>query len=255
MFFILSKTLYFLIQPLSIVIFLLLWGLLSNHKRRKKKLLWAGMILLLFFSNSFIVNEVLLLWEVPPTPIKEINTQYDLGIVLTGVANTQKSPHDRVYLEKGADRATHAIQLYRQGIIKKILISGGSSRLIKNQLKEADNLAMVFQTCGIPDEDILVENQGRNTYESAINCASLVQKQNKDQSVVLITSAFHMRRASACFQKASLPVDKFSADFYTFDRKFTPDVWLLPSQGAIHKWSILIKEWVGIIAYKISGYI
>jgi len=255
MFFILSKTLYFLIQPLTIIIILLLWGLIDKKALRRKKLLWAATILLLFFSNSFIVNEVLLLWEVPPTPLKEIGKQYDLGIVLTGVANTQKSPHDRVYLEKGADRATHAIQLYRQGVINKILISGGSSRLIKNKLKEADNLALVFRTCGIPEADILIENQGRNTYESAVNCASLIEDQAKDHSVVLITSAFHMRRASACFQKAGLEVDKFSADFYTFDRKFTPDTWLLPSQGAIHKWTIIIKEWVGIVAYKVSGYI
>ncbi|MGI9543385.1 MAG: YdcF family protein [Cyclobacteriaceae bacterium] len=236
---------------MTIIIILLLWGLLT----KKRKLLWAGMILLLFFSNSFIANEVFLLWELPPTPIKEIDAQYDLGIVLTGITNTQKTPHDRVYFNKGADRATHAIQLYHQGIIKKILLSGGSSTLIDNQLKEADNLAMVLQTCGIPDEDILIENQGRNTYESAVNCATLIQKQTKDPSVVLITSAFHMRRASACFEKVGLEVDQFSADFYTYDRKFTPDAWLLPSTGAIHKWGIIIKEWVGIVAYKVSGYI
>jgi len=255
MFFILSKTLFFLIQPLTIVFILLFLGLSTKKKRRKKKLLWAATLILLFFSNSFIVNEIMLGWEVAPTPMNDIPKKYDIGIVLTGVANTQKSPHDRVYLEKGADRATHAIQLYKGGWIDKILISGGSSRLIKNQLKEADNLVMVFQNCGVPEEDIIIENQGRNTYESAVNCASLINQEYPNKSCVLITSAFHMRRAAACFRKAGLLVDHFSTDFYTFDRKFTPDTLFLPSNGAMRKWTILIKEWAGLTAYKIMGYI
>ena len=108
-----------------------IWFILAVFLKKrflKKKFLILGVVYLFFFSNRFIVNEVLLMWEIPPTPYENITEVYQAGIVLGGVTNSEKTPRDRVYFSKGADRITHAYQLYNLGKIEKILVSGGSSK-------------------------------------------------------------------------------------------------------------------------------
>ncbi len=51
---------------------------------------------------------------------------HDLGIVLTGATIPNRLPNDRIYFARGADRVTHTVQLYKLGLLKKILISGGN---------------------------------------------------------------------------------------------------------------------------------
>jgi len=71
----------------------------------------------------------------------------------------------------------------------------------------------------------------------------------------LITSAFHMKRAQACFKKQDVKFDVFSTDLYTGELEYTPFDLFVPNVGAIKTWTILIKEWLGMIAYKVAGYI
>jgi len=73
-------------------------------------------------------------------------------------------------------------------------------------------------------------------------------------SCLLITSAYHMRRSAACFAKLGWKIDCFSVDFISHSRKFTPDVLFIPRVEAIGNWQTLIKEWVGMISYKLAGY-
>jgi hypothetical protein len=64
-----------------------------------------------------------------------------------------------------------------------------------------------------------------------------------------------MRRSLLSYRKSGLALDSFSTDFYSHERIFAPDALLIPQLDAMVKWQKLIKEWVGIVAYKISGYI
>jgi uncharacterized SAM-binding protein YcdF (DUF218 family) len=255
MFFILSKTLNYFTMPLVIIcsLFLLSWIVKSSIWR--SRLFKGAFLLLLLLSNSFITNEVVLLWELPATPIHEINKTYEFGIVLTGVTKGNMTPDDRVYFQRGADRVTHALQLYRMGIIKKILVSGGSGALLKRNRQEADEIADALVLMGMPRENILIENQSRNTYESAEAVKNILQDSLKSNQCLLITSAFHMRRARACFSKVGWRLDTFTTDFLHYERKFTPDVLFVPSVDSLLNWNIMTREWIGLVAYKISGYI
>ncbi len=125
MFFTLSKTLGYLTQPIVIVCLFLVASVFIKSPIWKKWFFRAGLGLLLFFSNDFIANETMALWEIKPTPFASITKQYEYGILLTGVTKSQMEPKDRVYFQRGADRVTHSMQLYKLGIIKKILVSGG----------------------------------------------------------------------------------------------------------------------------------
>jgi hypothetical protein len=63
-----------------------------------------------------------------------------------------------------------------------------------------------------------------------------------------------MPRSKACFEKIEMPIDCFPTDYYGSEFYWSPTTTILPNTSALHKWNILIKEWVGIIAYKLSGY-
>jgi uncharacterized SAM-binding protein YcdF (DUF218 family) len=254
MFFYLSKLLDFLLLPIVWIFILLLLGLILKNPLHRKRFLIAGIALLLFLSNPFIINEALLAWEKPPVLIKELPV-YDAGIVLTGITSGNKSPHDRVYFNKGADRILHALQLYREGKIRKIIISGGSGAILERYATEADELHKILQMAKVPEADILVENKSRNTRENALFTKELLEQNPELKSTLLITSAFHMRRAEGCFQKAGLNPAIFPADFYSVDRSFTPDDLLLPQEYCLSYWSVLVHEMVGFCMYKVLGYI
>jgi len=255
MFFFLSKTLSYLIRPLVIICACLLLSWLVRSERWKKRLFLAGTLLLLFFSNEFIVNEAMHAWEVQVTPFTELQRKYEYGILLCGVVKSEVGPKDRVYVGSAADRINHTLQLYKMGYIKKVLISGGSGRLIDIGEREADELSSLLQLMGVPVEDILIENNSRNTHESAIEVKKLLEEKSSPDQCLLITSANHMRRSVACFAKAGWPMDTFSTDFLSHYRKFSFDVLFIPKIEALSSWNVLIKEWTGYTIYWIMGYI
>ncbi len=241
-------------MPLTWVFGLLLFSYFTRKEKWKKKAFWTGLLLLFVFSNEFLANEAMLAWEVPPTPMTEVKN-YEVGIVLTGVTNYNKEPRDRVYFVKGADRATHAMQLYFAGKIKKILITGGKATIVDyGHTAESINLKGLMVMCGIPEKDIIVESEANNTRENATLSAVILNKAYPHTKHLLITSAFHMRRSKGCFDKAGLDTDEFSVDFYSHERKFLPVELLLPSEAAISKWGILVHEIMGYVVYKVVGY-
>lgn len=255
MFFYLSKILYYLIMPGVLIAVCLLLALFLKKKPLKKAFLISGIALFFLFTNDFIINAIFLQWEIPPTPFSAVEDNYDVGIVLTGITNLQVEPKDRVYFQKGADRIIHAIDLYKRGKIKKILITGGTGSLTKPELTEANSLVKVLYLFDVPEEDIIIETQSRNTYENALFTAEILKAQFPEGRFLLITSAFHLRRAKGCFDKQGVVTDIFSTDFYTHPITYTPDSWLIPSENAMRKWVIFEREVLGILMYKLAGYI
>ena len=255
MFFILSKTISFLAMPFTIVIILLMLSAFWKNPLWKKRFFWSAIVLLLFFSNDFIANEFMRVWEIKTKAYAKMQPHV-LGIVLTGSTIPMLKPDDRVYFQRGADRVTHTVQLYKLGLIRKVLISGGTGTLKEPDEPEANKFKKVMIMMGVPEMDIFIENKTRNTYESAVEVKKMLDSlQVKAEDCLLITSAFHMRRSLACYRKANLDVEPFSTDFYAQPRFFYPDVLLIPSVEAIVLWHKLFKEWIGLIAYKFAGYI
>lgn len=256
MFFFLSKTLNYLVQPLVIIAAFFLASALVRATKWKRRAFIAGLCLLFFFSNDFIANEVMNAWEPEATPYASIAKMYDWGIVLTGVTLPAREPRDRVYFQRGADRVTHAVQLYKLGKIRRILVTGGSGRLLDVGQREADDVKAAMVMMGVPEDDIITESNSRNTHESALEVGRILASMGQSPSgCLLITSAFHMPRSYACFRKVGLEMDTFATDSYVHPRTFTPDVLFIPNIGALENWQKLLREWTGFVAYKLAGYV
>lgn len=255
MFFYLSQFLSFLAMPLTIMMILILVGASFIRKKWGKRCLWAGIGLLIFFTNPFLSNLALLAWEPEFKTFDEIET-HEIGVVLTGVTNLSKTATDRTFFNKGADRITHALQLYRMGKIKKILITGGQGLNPVNPQSEAEVLQRFLIMTGMPETAILIEDQSKNTRENASLTKEFLEKNgiSTDQEFLLITSAFHMKRAKGCFDLVGLKTETFPTDYYSHDVKYDIPGLIFPSADSISHWHKLVKEWIGIVIYKMVGY-
>ncbi len=253
MFFILSKTLHFFLMPLIWIMLLLLLALFLKSPKRKKACLVGSASLLLLLTNPFLSNEALLAWEVPATPMAEVK-EYDVAIILGGVTGYRKDLPDRIIAHKGADRFLHPLHLYRAGKVKQILITGGDSKILAEGVPEAEQIEKILMMAGVPEEAIFTESKSRNTRENALHTAALLEKHPEWRRVLLVTSAFHMRRSLDCFRKVGLQPTPFSTDFSSHSRSFTPDETIIPNVGALQSWHLLIHEVAGYLTYKIIGY-
>ncbi|MEM1134903.1 MAG: YdcF family protein [Bacteroidota bacterium] len=195
-------------------------------------------------------------WEVPAISFNNYSKKYETGIVLGGVTDVHKLPRDRVFTKQGADRILHAARLYDLGIIKNILVSGGSFSKNREVPSEAYQMKKVLLQCGIPDSVIIVEGNSKNTRENALETAKIIIDLYPNKQHLLITSAFHMRRAVGCFQKAGLTVDSFSTDFYTSDGNLgvNPIEKIYPTEEAFYKTFKVFREVLGYLIYNALGY-
>ncbi|RDC63915.1 YdcF family protein [Adhaeribacter pallidiroseus] len=253
MFFILSKILFYIALPVVWLVGLLLYAVFTKRKRWRKLVLQVATILIVVLTNPFLINEALLAWEIPPRTLAQVPVS-DAGIILTGITSLEKSPHDRVYLERGADRILHTLWLFRNKRIRLIIISGGSGSIKAVYSTEAAELKRILLQAGVPEDRILLENKSHNTHENALFTAQLLQKHPEIKSLVLITSAFHMRRAAACFRVVGENPVIFPADFYSTDRAYMPLNLIVPSAKAFANWHLLLHEILGFITYKVLGY-
>lgn len=139
----------------------------------KKKILWIviSICLVLVFVCSLAFRFILTnMWNF--LVVNEIPKPSDVIIVLSG----------------DTGRVEYGVRLYQMGNAKKLLLSGSGSRSMKRQA----------MSLGVTEDHILVENKSHSTFENAQNSLKIVQSQGY-KSAILVTSAYHTKRASIIF--------------------------------------------------------
>lgn len=249
MFFILSKVLFFLLQPLVWVVVLLVLSFRSKAEKRRKRYRISSLVVLLFFSNQFIFNEVSRIWE-NQIRVFQSTEKYDVAIVLGGISSYDKY-HYQTAFYGNSERLMNVLPLYFNGQVKKILFAGGSGRIDKQNV-EAIHIEKYLISLGVKQKDILLDTISRNTYENAKFSLELVGKNDK---LLLSTSATHLPRSLACFKKLGASPTPFPVDYISSeDNRYSFDKILLPSPRVMNYWYWLLHEWVGMLSYKAKGY-
>jgi len=173
-------------------------------------------------------------------------------IVLTGMTDLSVSRSGHLEFTDAVDRILAGIDFVKQGIGKQLLISGGSGKLFAQDTKEATLLQTFALQLGLTAEQVLVETASRNTYENAAYSATMLRT-HRLQRALLITSAAHMRRSVAVFHKQGIFPDTYPVDFHA-STEVTPFSFL-PSVGSLAKTTDVIHELVGLITYRLQGYL
>ncbi len=252
-FFIASKILSFTLSPLIWFFALLIIAIIINKPNFKKRVLWATIIFFYLLSNSFLVDEAMRWWEVPPVKTEQLNAPYDYIVILGGMMSYYDTQTNQIGINTSIDRLLQGLKLYKKGYAKKMLISGGDGSLLKSIGKEAEIIKMYLNDIGLDNDHILIESESKNTYENAKYSAQLL-KNDSASKILLITSAYHMKRALACFKKQGIDADYYPAERYSGKRKYTFDHLFIPDLNAIEKWDRLIHEWIGYLIYIVMGY-
>jgi uncharacterized SAM-binding protein YcdF (DUF218 family) len=252
MFFILSKLLTFLLQPVTWLFVLLAYAVLCPKPVRKRKVLLIFFTALYIFCNGFLANEFMHVWEIKPVAEDEMEV-YDAGIVLSGMM-TYDIKLKKFQFMHGVDRLLQAVELYKKGKIRKIVFTGGSGSLTYSYIKEGMLIKNYLLRIGIPPSDLFIETESNNTHENAVFTKPILDKEFPHGKFLLITSAYHMRRSVACFEKAGIRVTPYSTDMQSGERKFIFDTMFIPNIAAMEVWQCAIHEMVGFLIYKLAGY-
>ncbi len=257
MFFTLSKIIDFILLPITWLIALSLINLFAKSKNTKRLAGLSALVILLLGSNAFFVNKLISVYEMPQISLKQTD-HYPLAIVLGGgmIRPLQEDPH-RINLAESSDRCMQAALLYKSGKIDRILITGGNTSIGSLKIDDSNETELVKRLLlqlGIPQDRIITETKAKNTRENAINSKRLLDSMRIKGPVLLITSAYHMRRADACFKKLNVPVIPYAVDNKKKDTQQGILEILMPSEKELNKLAILIREMSGYIIYKVMGY-
>lgn len=244
------KFVYSFVLPPGIFVLLLLgMAIWLWRKNRRPALVLLAVTLLLYLSMTPVVSDTLIgsLERKYPQPQA---VEGDVIVILGGGATSGTPDLDGQGNLSGpaANRLLAAARLYRQTGLP-VIFSGG--QVFADSGNEADIARRQLIGLGIPAEDILAENRSLNTEENAANTAALMQEHGFTRPV-LVTSAFHMPRSMVQFGHASLSPLAFPVDYQAsrpmalYTGKFTP------SAGAVQTSGLALKEYLGLLAAKLS---
>ncbi len=256
MFFALSKTLGVMALPTNFLIGIGLVGailLATRFTSLGRKLLIASVLLLAVCGFSPLGN-----WLLYPLEARFPAWNAALGppdgiVVLGGPIDPELSlAHDTTVFRGSVDRVIATAALALRYPKARIVFSGGNANLVfDDTAKEADFALSVFERLGIPRERLEMEGRSRNTQENAEFSKALVAPKIGERWL-LVTSAYHMPRSVGVFRKAGFAVEPYPVDWRVGGRAdlLAFSIYAIEGLGRVETG---IREWLGLVAYRISG--
>jgi uncharacterized SAM-binding protein YcdF (DUF218 family) len=150
-------------------------------------------------------------------------------------------------LNDAGQRLITAAELARRYPNAAVIVSGGPREA--DGSSEASVSAAMLQTMGVSAARIRIEDRSLSTAENARLTAALIPSERNDRWA-LVTSAFHMPRAIGAFRKAGVNVIAAPCNYRTNGR---PGFLAFRSSDALALTDIAAKEYVGLVAYYVSG--
>jgi uncharacterized SAM-binding protein YcdF (DUF218 family) len=257
LFFVLSKTIGFLLLPTNFLIGLSFIGtvlLVTRFVSLGRKLVIASTFALVTCGLSPLGNMLLYPLESRFPPWDPVRGAPD-GIVVLGasIEADLSAAHGTPVVRNAPDRIIVAAILAHRYPNARVIFSGGSPNLVANDAREADFAGEVFEGLGIAKSRLIMERRSRNTLENAEFSKALVAPKPGERWL-LVTSAFHMPRSIGLFRKAGFPVEAYPVDWrvggrnglFTFSNLALEGLWRTDAG---------IREWMGLIAYRATGKI
>ena len=249
--FVLSKILWGLAAPGSLL-FLLLCGAFLWHRRRPA--LSRGLLGLALLALAAVALLPVTRWVASPLeqrfPLPQLPARVDGIIVLGGAIEQDETGNpDQPALNDSAERLTSFAALARRYPDAKLIYTGGSGVVRNQQVREADLARPLLQSLGIDSSRTLYERDSRTTWENAVYSRKLAQPK-PGETWLLVTSAWHMPRAVGCFRKVGWNVVPYPVNYLG---KHRPDWLNLDAITQLHFIGLAEKEWIGLLAYRLMG--
>lgn len=147
-------------------------------------------------------------------------------------------------------RTDTAAHLYDAGRAPLIIVSGAA---LDGGRSEAAVMAAALERDGVPADAIVRENHSLTTHQNALYTAQILRARGI-QRFLLVTSALHMPRAMASFQRQGLsPVAAPSPPQIVVPDEPDFSFWL-PDLPTLHASRSIVKEYLGMLVYWLRGW-
>ena len=183
-------------------------------------------------GSLYVGLTVFEVWRVGHT---QSTTQVD-AIVVMGAAQYDGVPSPLLKA-----RLMHALDLWKQKVAPRIVLTGGNKP--GDRFTEASASAIFLRQQGVPQEDLLQESASRSTYEALRNMRDLVKNDSnfiEIEHIVIVTDPYHELRSR-------LTAKEWGFDASTSSTPNSP----ITGNGAFKKH---VKEGVGIALARVIGF-
>ena len=130
-----------------------------------------------------------------------------------------------------------------------IVVSGG--RLWDHEEAEGVVAARFLVDLGVPSGRIIIEQKSRDTHENAVYTRRICQRLGFREPI-LLTSAFHVKRAMLSYEQAGLAVVPFPAAFNTHPGQTYHWDDFLPRHDCLGQTAAALKEYIGMLFYRLA---
>ncbi|MFW6006633.1 MAG: YdcF family protein [Halanaerobiales bacterium] len=171
-------------------------------------------------------------------------------VVLGGGINHDTGSGEGTLSSSSLERIVTAYKIYRE--IDSVIVFSGGIGVGRHRTAEADLISDWLKELEVAEEDIILEDKARTTYENGKYVKEWLNTV-KYEKIYLVTSAVHMQRAGAVFRNQDIEFIPVPAG-YTYSHTLA---WLdyLPNRGALRANMSAVHEWAGILWYIIAGYV
>ena len=248
----LSKALSQLILPPGGLILLTLLGLAFHKKVWGKPLIIFSMALLWLLSTEPVRDALTsqLEFQYPALNIEKLDNK-QTPIVLLGGGIYEHPPE-----YQGQDSLGHYSMMrtiYAVKIAKQTgadIYPTGGKPLSENNEAEGDVMKRWLIGFGIPPASIHAENTANTTWENAILTKALLKEQGQN-TIILVTSAWHIPRAVWCFEAQGLNVIPAPTDYLTENEPYDLRSFL-PRWNVLNDSSHALHEYLGLLFYRLK---
>lgn len=263
MFLYLSKLLPLFLYPLGFASICCVLALFLLRKRPHVAGFWIALALfvLIFSSNAWVSRFLVSSLEWQNIPSGDLPTAQAI-VVLGGATKSVEKPRTMVDLNEAGDRIIHAVQLYREEKAPLIIVSGGRIDWRGGGAPESEDMAKLLVFMGVASEDIIQEPNSFNTYQNAVNVKKILSEREINR-ILLVTSAIHMPRSLAIFKHQKIeaipaPTDFLVSEIEIQELTSTPKAAilnLLPDSKNLDQFTMALREYIGMIVYRLRGWV
>jgi uncharacterized SAM-binding protein YcdF (DUF218 family) len=252
--FTLSKLLSLLVYPLSLSLLLCVLALVFSRLRWARGSFYTLLLAtgwLYLCSTALFANFLMGTLERGFVPrAMSVIGPADAIVLLGGAMRGDTHMGTLPDLNQHADRLVHAVALYKAGKAPLILLTGGAPA---DGRPEAQQMKDVLAVMGVPAQHVLLENESRDTHDNAVNAAQILKAKGMHR-ILLVTSAYHMRRSLALFEAQGLEVVPAPTDYQQpVAKQVLPD-WL-PIVSNLSQTTDALHEIVGFWIYRWQGWL
>jgi len=179
----------------------------------------------------------------------------DAIVMLGGGAAPSRYEAEGVHFTGAGDRMVMANELFRLKKAPVLLLGGNANKLDGVVRVEGVIVKELLMTWGVPADAIIPLGANEDTHDEALKVAALAAQRGWHR-VLLVTSANHMRRASAVFRAQGLEVIPAPCNFLTTIATAPPPSGVsVPRYDGFEKVSVWLHEEIGWWTYRRRGWI